>query len=396
MTGGAKLLLLAMWLSGTGGAVLLSVPIHHLFWTLASVAFFASLAGLLMRPRVKLSGDLPDKMSAGQVSRSTVRIQNLGRLPAFDVGLGLFGLPSAVTLQERPPTIATLAPGASAELPIVLRAERRGQHRMPDLETFTSFAFHFYRRTGTRRRTPPLLVVPAFSPLADVDLPVGRRYQPGGVAMTSNVGESPEYIGNRDYRSGDPLRRIDFRSWARLARPVVREYQEEYFCRVALVLDTYVPAGPRPPRQGYPAMEAAVSLCAAIADALTRGEFIIDVFAAGPELYVFRAGRNISHFDNLLEILACVDPCRTSPFSRIAPSLADELQNISTVVYVMLDWDNARERFVRTAVESGCEARVLIIRDGETTKPFASVEDWGGPVTQFAPEDVLRGEVEAI
>jgi hypothetical protein len=36
------------------------------------------------------------------------------------------------------------------------------------------------------------------------------------------------------------VRRIDFRSWARLGKPVVREYQEEYYCRIALILDTHV------------------------------------------------------------------------------------------------------------------------------------------------------------
>ena len=74
-----------------------------------------------------------------------------------------------------------------------------------------------------------------------MDLDVGKRYQPGGIALTSHIGESPEYIGNRDYRPGDSLRRIDPRAWARLATPIVREYSEEYYCRIALVLDTYVP-----------------------------------------------------------------------------------------------------------------------------------------------------------
>jgi len=81
-------------------------------------------------------------------------------------------------------------------------------------------------------------VLPDFRPADAITVPGSARYQPGGIALTSNVGESPEYIGNRDYRAGDPLRRIDFRSWGRLAKPVVREYQEEYFSRIGVVLDT--------------------------------------------------------------------------------------------------------------------------------------------------------------
>src|SRR5690606_17421882 len=146
-----------------------------------------------------------------------------------------------------------------------------------------------------------LLVVPSFEPLQDVVLPITRRYQPGGIVLASKVGESPEYIGSREYRTGDPARDIDYRSWARLARPVVRESQEEYFCRVALILDTYVSRWTRMPREGHEPMEAAVSLTAAVADALTRGEHVIDIFAAGPEIHVFRAGRHAASVDQVLE-----------------------------------------------------------------------------------------------
>ena len=71
-----------------------------------------------------------------------------------------------------------------------------------------------------------------------------RKYQPGGVALASSIGESDEFVALRDYRAGDPMRRIHWRSWARVGRPVVREYQDEFFVRHALVLDTFAP--PRP------------------------------------------------------------------------------------------------------------------------------------------------------
>jgi uncharacterized protein (DUF58 family) len=345
---------------------------------------------------VRIEGGLPAQASAGHVVHARVAIESLSRRPAYDVGVGFFGLPPPLTVAEPTRTLPVLAGGARAELSVALRPERRGLYQMPDLEAYTTFPFHFHHRRGTARRSPPLLVVPSFQPLADLHVPVSRRYQPGGIALTSNIGESPEYIGNRDYRPGDPTRRIDFRSWARLARPVVREFQEEYYCRVALVLDTFVPPGRRPPRGGFPGLEAAVSLCAAIADALTRGEYVLDVFAAGPELYVFRAGRHIAHFDNLLEILACVEACRRNPFDTIAPAFAEALQNVSTVIGVFLDWDDARERFMRAAVEAGSGTKLVLVRPGAPTREVGPAEAWTGPVTQLAPEAVLTGKVDAL
>jgi len=241
-----------------------------------------------------------------------------------------------------------------------------------------------------------MLVLPDFHPLTHISVPIGKRYQPGGIALTSNIGESPEYIGNRDYRPGDLFQRIDYRSWARNARPVVREYQEEYYCRIALVLDTFISPGIKKKPEGFPNLEAAISLSAAIADALSAEEFLIDIFAAGPELYVFRAGRNIAHLDNILEILASVDACRDNPFDRVAPALASELTNITTVLFVFLDWDEQRERFVRMAVESGCSTKVLIVNDKPTSLPLTGVEDWAGPVKKFNPGHISNGSVEAI
>jgi uncharacterized protein (DUF58 family) len=55
------------------------------------------------------------------------------------------------------------------------------------------------------------------------------KYQQGGVALASNVGQSDEFVALRDYRQGDPLRHIHWRSWARAGKPVVKEFEDEFF-----------------------------------------------------------------------------------------------------------------------------------------------------------------------
>ncbi|TWU43810.1 hypothetical protein Q31b_13420 [Novipirellula aureliae] len=216
--------------------------------------------------------------------------------------------------------------------------------------------------------------------------------------MTSDIGESPEYIGNREYVAGDSARRIDYRSWARLGRPIVREYQEEYYCRVALVLDTFVDA--RSKRRFANAsrdvdceFEAAVSLSASIADALSRGEYLLDLFAAGPELYVFRAGRHTAHLENVLEILACVDACPKNPFEKVSPAISEELNNISTVIGVFLDWDASRAQLARTAAERGCRVVIYVVRDGETSEPIEFDE---GRVIQIQTDAIRSGGIESL
>ncbi len=384
-----KVLVLFGVFSGMFVAWSIEILTFHLFAVMFCIGFFAFTINLLWRTRLHIEVTLPDKIVAGATVSGAVRIRNVGRLPAYEVGVSFFNLPSGLRERSEERYVAVLPPGAAATLPIVIEALRRGSHGLPPLRAFSAFPLRLLRSGRSHQAVGNLLALPAFTPAESIDVPVSRRYQPGGVALTAHVGESPEYIGNREFRPGDSIRRLDMRAWGRVGAPIVREYQEEYFLRLALVLDTYSPRIRRLRAPVAERLEAAISLTATIVDALSRGEYLLDIFAAGPELYNFRTGKGASQFDSVLEILACIEACRTNPFDSITPALADELGNISTVVFVFLDWDAARAEMVRTAVERGCRARIFIINEGETTTP--AVADEEHPITVMTPA-MARGE----
>jgi uncharacterized protein (DUF58 family) len=396
LTPGGRTLLIAAAFSGGLGAVSLQMPVYHVFSLLCSLYVVARVAGWVFRPQVRIAGRLPDRVSAGQQVAATFTLTNTSSLPVYDLALQCPSLPEYLAEADAGGVLPRIGPGESDRLTMTFEARKRGIYTVPSVRPSTAFPFNLCLTRGRPHAPGHLLVLPAFHPLSRVALPLSKTYQPGGVAFTSNVGESPEYIGSRDYRPGDSYRHLDFRSWARLARPAVKEFQEEYYARLALVVDTFVARGRRKGRGGFPEMEAAISLGAAVADAVSRGEHLIDVFAAGPELYVFRAGRHIAHLENILEILACVEECRQSPFEQIAPAIAGELANITSVICVMLDWDAARAQFVRTALEAGCTAKVLVVRDGPTSAPTEPDESWAGPIFQWTPEQIQAGGIEEV
>src|SRR6185369_15472887 len=231
---------------------------------------------------------------------------------------------------------------------------------------------------GTRTVDGPdqvLLVYPRFFTMDDLAIPLGRRYQPGGIPLSSNTGDAIEFVGTRDYREGDPVKSIHWRSWARRGAPVVKEYQEEYFCRIAIILDTFLPPKPTPADEA--AFEAGVSVVASIADYFSRSEYIVDILAAGPDVYEVSAGRSLAYLENILDVLACLEPCRDTPFSTIGPALFDKLAQITTVVAVLQDWDDHRERFLHQVKALGTSVRAILVRDGETTKPWHAAADLG-------------------
>jgi uncharacterized protein (DUF58 family) len=104
-------------------------------------------------------------------------------------------------------------------------------------------------------------------------------------------------------------------------------------------------------------------LAASVSEVLSRGEHLIDLFAAGPRLHIFRAGRHTAHLENVLEILAGIEPCRREPFLDIASELAEEIGRTSSVVCVFLRWNDARRQLVELATEAGCAVKVLLVTD---------------------------------
>ncbi|MBI5094785.1 MAG: DUF58 domain-containing protein [Candidatus Hydrogenedentes bacterium] len=380
--------------------VSLEIPAYQLMVALSIFVFAAFVMSWLLRSKLEARWRLPETAVAGQPFQVSCMLANHTNAWARDIGVGAFNLPPSLMPTEHAQVLEGIAPGKTAAAAFELLPLKRGSYPCPTLRVFSLFPFGLFRTSARTIRVKDetshrLVVYPSFRRLNAIDVPVSARYQPGGIALSSLVGESPEYIGNREYRPGDSTRHLDHRSWARLAKPAVREYQEEYYCRVALVLDTFVPGKAAPGPKGFAQLEAAVSLAAAVADALARGEYILDLFAAGPELYVFRSGRHTAHFENVLEILACVNACRVSPFRKVTPALSEELSSISSVVFVLLDWDAERANLVRAAAEAGCSVKVVVVRDGAPALPYTSGE-LAGAIAHYSPETVQAGGLDVL
>ncbi len=60
----------------------------------------------------------------------------------------------------------------------------------------------------------------------------------GGWSHKLLSGDALDYTGSREYQVGMPVRRWDFTSWARLGRPIVREFQSPSIQLVTLIVDT--------------------------------------------------------------------------------------------------------------------------------------------------------------
>lgn len=370
----------------SGGSAIFKA--HLLGCALAAILMVSMVAARWARQRCSLDVYVPERVTQGVPFEIRCTVTNRTQREARDVNLRLSGLPRKVKLEpEIGPFLGSLAPGQSATGSWALTLERRGRYAVTDVRQATLFPWALWRDWHVHLVERSLLVYPKFRPLLSLEMPVGRKYQPGGMALTSNVGDSTEFLSTREFRPGDSLRSIHWRSWARRGKPVVKEFQEEFFCRIALVLDTFLSKAEVKARRDD--FEAAISLAAAVSDQISRDEYVIDLFAAGPELYQLQAGRSLAYLENVLDILACVEPCTEPAFEKLEPILLDGLENVTTTVVVLLAWDEARMRLLRAIRDRGCALKVILV--GDRFANLGAVEDFTSDVQALTAEQVVQG-----
>src|SRR5205814_5457579 len=135
--------------------------------------------------------------------------------------------------------VPAVPPKGSAEIRAELVPLKRGYLRLTGMTVSCPDPFGLFRALKKIPAPQSVLILPKRYFLPPIDLPGKMKYQQGGVAMASSVGESEEFVSLRDYRPGDPLRHIHWKSWAKTGKPIVKEFQDEFFVRHALILDTF-------------------------------------------------------------------------------------------------------------------------------------------------------------
>ena len=342
----------------------------------AGILWGVALALLrVARPDLRLHSQSAQRIAAGQPLPIALQVTNQGSSASGGARAIAHLLPAAIDLVPPQGTpIPSLAPGASGEVSLALQPRARGIYALHGWRVESDFPFGLLNAARVWQEPSKLVVYPRFDPLDRIGMPQARRQQPGGVAFVANRGESVEYIGNREYREGDNVRDIDWRATARLSRPIVREYREEFFLRAAIVLDTQVA---RVSGEFVPArcadFERAVSLCAACGDYLNRADYLVDILAAGPKLHHLLAGRGLVSLDQMLDILASVEADARAHWDELEPLLGANLEQIASVVCLFGDWDEARRNFAAHLMEAGAVLKIVVVRDAPTT---LDVADW--------------------
>jgi uncharacterized protein (DUF58 family) len=346
------------------------IPAFDVLSVLICVMLVALVVGIILRPKILVTGNLPERIVAGQTAHLTYTIQNTGRLPGYHLRVRFRALPDAIEQMADAEMVWRLAPGQTAQVVVDLRPKRRGHYHLRPPVCESSFPFNLFYFGTPRDGMETLVVLPVFT-RQDLPLPcVSRHVDAGSLQPAGRVGTAPEYIGNRPYQPGDPPRRIDVRAWARLSVPATKEYDDDLDTYAGLVLDTRAPEGwSKSKSPEVKELEAAVSLCASVASAVHR-DCQIDLLLAGGDLHSFASLPKATCLDRVHEALAAVEPSEDYTAEQIGPLLEDRLGEISEIIFIVLRWDRTYQQLAQWAELAGCHCTVLVVGEGLPNAEF--------------------------
>lgn len=208
-----------------------------------------------------------------------------------------------------------------------------------------------------------LLVLPKRYDVPDVRLPGKRKFHAGGIALASSVGNAEEFRSLREYRPGDPMRLLHWKSVAKTSELIIRENEDEFFVRHALVLDTF---SLHPYSERF---ETAVSIAASLACTVRSQESMLDLMFVGDKAHCFSAGRGVDHTGRMLETLACITPCRDKPFSELYPLVRSHVSMLSGCICILQQWDEERAELIRILMQYNVPVKVLVTIEGDESLP---------------------------
>jgi uncharacterized protein (DUF58 family) len=360
---------------------------------------WAALVGLLVgsvavclayrMPAVSLAVSAPPRISVGAEVVFTLTARNDGPRDHFALRFRGPFLPWDGRWTSAMPRVAVLRAGDTARVEARARFAARGEHHLDAFHAAALVPLGLAMGPSLATTGIRFLVVPKLANVAQVTTALARRHQPGGVALASKTGESMDLLGVRPYRPGDPVRHLHARTWARVGTPAVREYQEEYFSRIGVVVDTAIAEERR--------LEAAVSLAAGVVACLSRGEALIDLLVAGDVVHNLTIGRHLGFLDQALDVLATVEaaPKRVAP-EKLLARLAPHLTRLSCVVVVAPAWDGGELARRIQGFGVACKTLVLVGPSGRGRTATAAAAPLDRDALQVPVEAIERGQALAL
>lgn len=271
------------------------------------------------------------------------------------------------------PVQIPLLPGRGVEsASYTCRAGKRGIYRFSNCAVESSSPFGLINARRNLRAESDLVIYPLYYELMGAMFPFRKSFS-GLTAMPgSRPGEGASFFGLREYREGDPIRKIHWPSSVRTRTLMVKEFEEDLHSSIVILLDT--------DRRAIVSDGSDNNLEAAIRTAASLGNYTL--VNGHPTTLVYfdesakslRTDKAASDLTPILDSLARLGASTMNPAELIA-SARVLIPKQANLITVLLSADrNAMEELLKLRAQ-GVEI-MLVIADREGVRFRESERPW--------------------
>lgn len=287
--------------------------------------------------RLEIDRRLPEGVSSGDLLVVDITVKNLRRwLPSWAIMVTdrLQRVGDAQDRSQVTVMLPYLPPGGTGEASYRGRLTRRGHYQFGPLSISSRIPFGLLRCTVAIPNLARIVVVPR---LGQLTRQWHQQMQPDRMGAQQSMHRQGwlegDFYGMRDWRSGDSLRWIHWRTSARRNHLVVRQFEQHRRQSLALFLD--LGSQPASSHQQSALVEMAVSFTATlVAQQCRRGSSQLLLAVGGQRLEIVEGTSSMVLLREIMERLAQVEADRADRLAELLDSALGRVPPTSKTVLI--------------------------------------------------------------
>ncbi|MDD5255082.1 MAG: DUF58 domain-containing protein [Candidatus Omnitrophica bacterium] len=287
--------------------------------------------------KIRLERSIAGRLEEDDILEVKTTVYNGSFIPVFN--LVLEDHLSCTTPKERHKRVLLeyLGPKSSARLDYRCWCSHRGKYRLGPyvLYIFDPWGLFFlkktipvysemyvYPQTFFIKRLPPLIrgVAPWF-----------------GIETSRASGDEHEFYGIREYKQGDPIKRIHWFSTARKNRFIVKQFQQHVFYRTTIMFN--LEKDRNFGRGKDTVTEYTVKIVASLVKHLVERGVSLELIAHAQELVHMPFNKGPEHLEDIMKFLAVAQPESRVSLGEVFDEFSMFVPQDSTLIVVMSDQD---------------------------------------------------------
>jgi len=223
---------------------------------LIGVLIVSYIFPLLILKDLEIIWTTPAEIFEDEVVPASLKITNSGKSSKF-----LFKVEDR--LLSKSLTVFRLPPGETVKFDYEGNGLSRGFYAFGEVVLRSGAPFGLFYREKRKLHPANLIVYPTYSDIASFPLLESYSTPTEFLHERRGKGSGYDYLGTREYRPGDSMRLVHWRSSARTGELIVKEFEEEVASTVSIVLD--LEKGGHIGEGRETTLEYAIRICASLA-----------------------------------------------------------------------------------------------------------------------------------